>query len=103
MARDDNGGNRLTDEDQRIRAIATGDVTAAINDICPLLDGIPLLQAQYEEILRRLEALSPTGNRVVDQRRGGADEITHGPTSLIQNPDHILQTQNQPPVPINPT
>ena len=67
MARDDIGSNRSTDDDQRIRAIATGVVTAAVNDIRPLFDGVPLLQAQLKEVLQRLEALSPNGNRVDDQ------------------------------------
>ena len=79
MARDDIGGNRSTDEDQRIRAITTGVVTAAINDICPILDKVPIIQTQLEEILQRLEALSPNGNRVTGQRHGGVDEITHDP------------------------
>ncbi|KAL5825840.1 hypothetical protein ACOSQ3_021903 [Xanthoceras sorbifolium] len=94
MARDDIGSNRSTDNDQRIRAIATGVVTAAINDIRTLLNGVPLLQAQLEEVLQRLEALSPNGNKVDDQRRGGADEITRGPTSLTRNLEHIPQFQN---------
>ncbi|TXG66273.1 hypothetical protein EZV62_007548 [Acer yangbiense] len=51
MAHDDVGGNRSANEDQRIRAIATGVVTAAINDIRPLLDRVPLIQAQLEEVL----------------------------------------------------
>ncbi|KAK0601127.1 hypothetical protein LWI29_021440 [Acer saccharum] len=102
MARDDIGGNRSIDEDQRIRAIATGVVTATINDIHPLLDGVPLLQAQLEEILQRLEALSPNGNRVDDQRRGGVDEITRGPTSLTRNPDNIPQFQNLQTLPMIP-
>ncbi|KAI9154178.1 hypothetical protein LWI28_022163 [Acer negundo] len=100
MARDDIGSNRSIDNDQRIRAIATGVVTAAINDIRPLLDGIPLLQAQLEEVLQRLEALSPNGNRVDDQRRGGADEITRGPTSLTRNPEYIPQYQNTQSLPV---
>ena len=102
MARDDIGDYRSTDKDQRIRAIATGVVTAAINDIRPLLDGVPLLQAQLEEILQRLEALSPNGNRVDDQRRGGVDEITRGPTSLTRNPDNIPQFQNLQTLPMIP-
>ncbi|KAK0592948.1 hypothetical protein LWI29_028173 [Acer saccharum] len=100
MARDDIGSNRSTDDDQRIRAIATGVVTAAINDIHPLLDGVPLLQAQLEEVLQRLEALSPNGNRVDDQRRGGADEITRGPTSLTRNPENIPQYQHTQSLPM---
>ncbi|KAK0596455.1 hypothetical protein LWI29_015808 [Acer saccharum] len=63
MARDDIGGNRSTDEDQRMRAIATGVVTTAINNIQPILDRVLLIQAQLEEVLLRLEALSPNGNR----------------------------------------
>jgi hypothetical protein len=100
MARDDVGSSRSTDDDQRIRAIATGVVTAAINDIRPLFDGVPLLQAQIEEVLQRLEALSPNGNRIDDQRRGRADEITHGSTSLTRNPENIPQYQNTRSLPV---
>ncbi|XP_073266354.1 uncharacterized protein [Populus alba] len=100
MARDDIGSSRSTDDDQRIRAIATGVVTAAINDIRPLFDGVPLLQAKLEEVLQRLEALSPNGNRIDDQRRGGADEITCGPTSLTRNPENIPQYQNTQSLPM---
>ncbi|KAK0590962.1 hypothetical protein LWI29_033733 [Acer saccharum] len=81
MARDDIGDYRSTDKDQRIRAIATGVVTAAINDIRPLLDGVPLLQAQLEEILQRLEALSPNGNKGtqnVDEFFSWIDEVETG-------------------------
>ncbi|KAK0576030.1 hypothetical protein LWI29_010858 [Acer saccharum] len=83
-----------------MRAITTGVVTAAINDIRPLLDGILLLHTQYEEILRRLEALSTNGNRVTDQRHGGADEVTRGPTSLTRSPDTIPQIQVLQPLPM---
>jgi hypothetical protein len=100
MAHDDIRSNRSTDDDQRIRAIATGVVTAAINDIRPLFDEVPLLQAQLEEVLQRLEVLSPNGNRVDDQRRGGADEITYGPTSLTRNPENIPQYQNTQSLPV---
>ncbi|KAK0588878.1 hypothetical protein LWI29_006567 [Acer saccharum] len=75
MARDDIGGNRSTDEDQRIRAIATGVVTAAINDIRPILD----------------------------RRRGGVDEITHDPTTLTHNPDNTPQIRNLQPLPASST
>ncbi|KAI9201696.1 hypothetical protein LWI28_027597 [Acer negundo] len=94
MVHDDIGINRSTDDDQRIRAIATGVITTAINDIRPLLYGVPLLQAQLEEVLQRLEALSPNGNGVDDKRRGRADEITRGSTSLTRNPENIPQFQN---------
>jgi hypothetical protein len=100
MARNDIGSSRSTDDDQRIRAIATGVVTAAINDIRPLFNGVPLLQAQLEEVLQRLEALSPNGNRIDDQRRGRADEITCGLTSLTRNPENIPQYQNTQSLPV---
>ena len=100
MARDDIESNRSTDDDQRIRAIATGVVTAAFNDICPLFDGVPLLQAQLEEVLQRLEALSPNDNMIDNQRRGGANEITRAPTSLTRNPGNIPQYQNTQPLPV---
>jgi len=100
MAHDDIRSNRSTNDDQRIRAIATGVVTAAINDIRPLFDEVPLLQAQLEEVLQRLEVLSPNGNRVDDQRRGGADEITYGLTSLTRNPENIPQYQNTQSLPV---
>ena len=103
MARDDIGGNRSTDEDQRIRAIAIGVVTAAINNIRPLLDRVPLMQAQLEEVLQRLEALSPNGNKEIDQRRGGADETTRGLTSLTHNPVNTPQIQNLQELPVIPT
>jgi len=75
MACDDIGSNRSTDDDQPIKAIATEVVTVAINDIRPLFDGVPLLQAQLEEVLQRLEVLSPNGNRIDEQRRGRVDEL----------------------------
>ncbi|KAK0602824.1 hypothetical protein LWI29_037336 [Acer saccharum] len=103
MARDDIGGNPSTDEDQRIRAIATGVVTAAINDIRPILDRVPIIQTRLEEILQRLEALSPNGNRVNGQRRGGVDEITHDPTTLTHNPDNTPQIRNLQPLPASST
>ncbi|KAK0596022.1 hypothetical protein LWI29_012048 [Acer saccharum] len=103
MVRDDIGGNRSTDEDQRIRAIATGVVTAAINDIRPILDRVPIIQTRLEEILKRLEALSPNGNRVNGQRRGGVDEITHDPTTLTHNPDNTPQIRNLQPLPASST
>ena len=103
MARDDIGGNRSTDEDQRLRAITTGVVTAAINDIRPILDRVPIIQTRLEEILKRLEALSPNGNRVNGQRRGGVDEITHDPTTLTHNPDNTPQIRNPQPLPASST
>nr|XP_034910700.1 uncharacterized protein LOC118046045 [Populus alba] len=59
-----------------------------------------ILGAQLEEVLQRLEALSPNGNRIDDQRRGGADEITHGPASLTCNPENIPQYQNTQSLPV---
>ncbi|KAK0573517.1 hypothetical protein LWI29_009374 [Acer saccharum] len=47
------------------------------------------------EIIRQLVTLKANGNKVANQGRRGADDITHGSTPVIQNPDQAaLQVKN---------
>ncbi|KAL5793349.1 hypothetical protein ACOSP7_001943 [Xanthoceras sorbifolium] len=90
MVHGDPGGNHSSDDEQRIRAIATGVVNAAIGEILPQLNRIDNLSAQIEEILWKLAAMSYNGNMVVDQGCRGTDEMTHGPTPVVQYPGPTL-------------
>ncbi|KAL5797136.1 hypothetical protein ACOSQ2_001956 [Xanthoceras sorbifolium] len=91
MVHGDPGGNHSPDDEQRMRAIATGVVNAAIGEILPQLNRIDNLSAQMEEILWQLAAMSHNGNMVVDQGCRGTDEMTHGPTPVVQYPGPTLK------------
>ncbi|KAK0602327.1 hypothetical protein LWI29_032323 [Acer saccharum] len=51
-------------------------------------------------IRRRLKSLLQNGNRVANQRRGGANEVACGPTLLIQNLKPLPPAKNLQPLPI---
>ena len=60
----------------------------------PQLNFTAIIQMQIIEILLRLEVLSLNGNMETNQERRGVDEMTHGPTLMIQNPKPSLEVKN---------